>query len=1166
MRVHRSAAAVLPFLALLAIANMLTAAVTLNAEPGSPLAGGGEATNPGSLSIEGEWMMVGASGQVLGQPGAVAGSVRVYRRVGGAWSQFSVLTGSNEVSDGFGTAVAIRGDLAAIGQPEVGVAGTRYGRVYIFRWNGTAWANEAIIRGDVEAGRGGLGRAIAWHGDQLIVQGNRLMKAYQRIAGSWLMVSSRRDAFNGSSYFGVASDGQRIAALSVAKIQVLRLGIDGGFVTENVLDLPDRAGISNGTAIAMAGDRVIAARGQGTADVFVRSASGAWSLAQTITGGGSGGMSVAANGDLLALAQPGTLRVFAWDGTAYVAAATSTAGTAIGVGCAFDGSLLASNGTASTSVFRVAAETGAGAASLSIRRNDAALASAPAGGDFGTVPVNTTRRLTFQLVNPGASAIDLESNPVVAISGANADDFQVLVQPGRDLIEGGGVDSCTIAFSPSGSGTRQATLLIVAGGQVWSAALTGTGGANGAPQLVVDSPTALMPYNPADIQPSYLSYSGQDGFFVANATRTTVRTFVLSNPGGAALTVSNISLEDVPGAPATSADPAWWSVSAPATPFAILPGGSVPITVTLDPTAPITELQFRRLRIDNDGTGVFPSPYLSQLVGWSITGGNADDYLTILGNGLEIYPLDITPRVADGTDAGPVPVGASVTRTFRITNNSLVSVFGIPDYISVTGLDPADFSISPAGAVVIESKHYGVPYVEFTVTFRPQRPGLRQARFTYGSGFFALQCTGTLSATPKPRLEVQGRGAVVLDGSTSATQANGTDLGTVTLGGSASQAFALANLGDAVLNLTGNPLVTISGSSAFSILRGPSSTAIQAGRSDGCTVVYQPVAIGTHSATVTIASDDPNPGASVYTFQVQGQAVAAAAAVVRFAQDAVTADGTASSVPLLIVRDGNTATAFSASWQTSPGTAQNGVDFTASSGTVSFAAGEIAKQISIPILASAVGGRSFTVAITGSGGQTLGAPSTATVTIDKPSTASLLSITAERFSIAEGASGGTAVAYITVSRSGGTSGAVSVAYATSDGTATSADYAASSGTLNWSAGDTADKSFAVSISGDALAEGTETINLTLSAPAGGAVLGRATAILDILDDDGSASGPGDLNGDRVVNIGDLTLVTGHFGQTSTSPGWSALADANGDGVVNISDLTLVSSNFGRTYP
>ena len=49
----------------------------------------------------------------------------------------------------------------------------------------------------------------------------------------------------------------------------------------------------------------------------------------------------------------------------------------------------------------------------------------------------------------------------------------------------------------------------------------------------------------------------------------------------------------------------------------------------------------------------------------------------------------------------------------------------------------------------------------------------------------------------------------------------------------------------------------------------------------------------------------------------------------------------------------------------------------------------------------------------------------------------------------------------------------------------------------------------------------------------------------------------DVNGDSVVNIQDLVLVAGAFGETGEH-----VADVNGDGVVNIQDLVLVAGAFG----
>src|SRR5207302_50259 len=77
---------------------------------------------------------------------------------------------------------------------------------------------------------------------------------------------------------------------------------------------------------------------------------------------------------------------------------------------------------------------------------------------------------------------------------------------------------------------------------------------------------------------------------------------------------------------------------------------------------------------------------------------------------------------------------------------------------------------------------------------------------------------------------------------------------------------------------------------------------------------------------------------------------------------------------------------------------------------------------------------------------------------------------------------------ITVDRSG-SGGGVTVHYTTSDGTALAGtDYAAASGTLVFDAGETS-KTFLVPILNNSLAAGDKTVNLTLSSPTGGAVLG-----------------------------------------------------------------------------
>ena len=99
---------------------------------------------------------------------------------------------------------------------------------------------------------------------------------------------------------------------------------------------------------------------------------------------------------------------------------------------------------------------------------------------------------------------------------------------------------------------------------------------------------------------------------------------------------------------------------------------------------------------------------------------------------------------------------------------------------------------------------------------------------------------------------------------------------------------------------------------------------------------------------------------------------------------------------------------------------------------------------------------------------------------------------------------GVGTATLTVNRVGGSAGAVTVNYATSDGTATGTlDYTPISGLLSWADGVTASKSIKVRIKEDALVEGIESFTVTLSNATGGATLGSpAAAVVTITDNDG----------------------------------------------------------------
>lgn len=91
---------------------------------------------------------------------------------------------------------------------------------------------------------------------------------------------------------------------------------------------------------------------------------------------------------------------------------------------------------------------------------------------------------------------------------------------------------------------------------------------------------------------------------------------------------------------------------------------------------------------------------------------------------------------------------------------------------------------------------------------------------------------------------------------------------------------------------------------------------------------------------------------------------------------------------------------------------------------------------------------------------------------------------------------------VSVTRSGNTSNASTINYATTNGSATQpGDYTSTSGSLQFASGDTV-KTFIIPIIDDALVEGNETINLVLSSSSGGPVEGSPfTSTILILDDD-----------------------------------------------------------------
>jgi subtilisin family serine protease len=180
-----------------------------------------------------------------------------------------------------------------------------------------------------------------------------------------------------------------------------------------------------------------------------------------------------------------------------------------------------------------------------------------------------------------------------------------------------------------------------------------------------------------------------------------------------------------------------------------------------------------------------------------------------------------------------------------------------------------------------------------------------------------------------------------------------------------------------------------------------------------------------------------------------------------------------------------------------------GLDFVASTQTVSFAPAQASKTVRVPLCGDllAEGAEAFTVRLQNPvGGPVLGSPNVATVTVTDNDAAGRIQFGAAAYAIGEDQ--GEAV--ITLTRTGGAGGGVTVRVATQDGSAQAdADYGAVDALVDFAAGELM-RTLTVPLIGNGIPDGTRWLTLTLDTPLppGQATLGSpSTATLWILDND-----------------------------------------------------------------
>ena len=245
-------------------------------------------------------------------------------------------------------------------------------------------------------------------------------------------------------------------------------------------------------------------------------------------------------------------------------------------------------------------------------------------------------------------------------------------------------------------------------------------------------------------------------------------------------------------------------------------------------------------------------------------------------------------------------------------------------------------------------------------------------------------------------------------------------------------------------------------------------------------------------ANVTIAANDPDRGRMAFT------------------ADAFEVAENAGFARVSVQRTGGTFSFVSGRIETADGTAIAGTDYATTSEFVVFSEGESGPvDIEVPIIDNLDidGERTVLLSIVPSSPADAGTPATAVLTIrdEDADRNGVLSFTASSY-VAGEAEGTVAV---TVQRSDGDVGEVSVSVATSDGTAVAgSDYTSVQSVATFPDGDTDPRVLNIAINDDPDDEGDESFNVMLFDATGGAGIGSPAAVpVSIVDNDGPPPPP-----------------------------------------------------------
>jgi endo-1,4-beta-D-glucanase Y len=484
---------------------------------------------------------------------------------------------------------------------------------------------------------------------------------------------------------------------------------------------------------------------------------------------------------------------------------------------------------------------------MEVRYNTTKIASNTTPFNMGGITVgDVSGEITFTIINNGLNDLNLTGTPnKIQITGTDAAMFTIDQSQTNSPVTSGSATSFKVTFSPSSPGIKTAQIRIPSNDGSTNPYIINLTGRGLAPEISVRNVALNIP---------------NAGIF--NAPSTNVGTssapiiITIENLGDDTLRLTGTPKIAISGT--NAADFAIDQTTTKAKIDTAAATQTTTFTITFTPSAVGTRTA--TITIANNDSD--ENPYVFTINGT----GTAPDINVKVGT--------VNYLTASTYDFGTFNIGSTVTPvTFTLENigNGVLNLTGTPNRIILSGTDAASFTLVQTGVTATVAAGISVAY---TVSFNPTTAGTKTAILTIPSNdpdepSYVINLTGVAVSNPEINIK---------QGTTSIPSTTGSYSFTSTTVGSplAAVTFTIENLGNGALNLTGTPIVAISGTNATDfVVTQPTGTSIAASGTLTFTIQFNPATAGAKTATISIANNDSDE--NPYTFILNGSAVAAAA-------------------------------------------------------------------------------------------------------------------------------------------------------------------------------------------------------------------------------------------------------------------------------------------------